>query len=79
MSQYRIVRAKRGELITGIRVQILNPIRDCWRNTGRNMHTVEEAKGYVAWLESNQHSRMPVDYEVIEGPQDNTPRYPDYR
>jgi hypothetical protein len=73
--QFRIVREKRGDLITGFRVQVEKYGRNpstayergpYWANIGRKAYTVEAARDYRAHLERHHNeNRGAVEYEEI--------------
>lgn len=74
----RIVRTRRGDLITGFRVQKEMPrfVRDPetgnvigrtmqWRNIGKKCYSIDEAREYMGWLQKFD-TRAVETVEVME-------------
>lgn len=83
----RIVRTRRGDLITGFRVQkeTLRFLRDennhvvdrtyQWRNTGKKCYSMDEAREYMGWLQKFD-TRAEETVEPVEGfTSDPGPKY----
>lgn len=74
---FRIVAEKRGDAVTGFRVQIMGRSRrgsencefqDVWRNKGRKVYTVEDATMLREFFEREYAAAMPaITYEEIPG------------
>lgn len=76
---FRIVAEKRGDAVTGFRVQKMGrtrrgcdmgEMREAWVNKGRRVFTVKDAEALRAYFESEQIATMPeVTYEEIGRPE----------
>lgn len=80
--QFRIVKEKRGDLVIGFRVQIesygqrgakwvsglgeQSEFGPYWRNIGRRLYSIEEARAYRQFLEQFFGKRENLTEEVIE-------------
>lgn len=73
---FRIVQEKRGDVVTGLRVQKLGFTRmnvdtgvgssEVWRNKGRRVYTMKDAEALRTYLESEQRAALPpVEYVEV--------------
>ncbi len=67
---FRIVSEKRGDAVTGFRVQKLGFSRaaksEVWRNKGRRVYTVQDAQNLRTFFEQEERAVMPpVTYDEI--------------
>ena len=84
---FRIVKEKRGDTVTGIRVQEQgyrrhtegHPGGEVWRNRGKRVYTVQDAETMKEFFMNQRRMSAPaVEYEIVGGPEYPGEKLDDY-